>query len=136
MIADMPSDEDVALPVVLSRAHSGSSDGRSAADFTAAAAAAGTPAATASAAAAAAPQSASVPPAPAAPAAADIPSRHLWLGNILQNVDRQAVEVTFSRFGPLESTRVFPDKHFAFVNYLSIEVRSHNSELPRIHTCL
>ncbi|GLC42045.1 hypothetical protein PLESTB_001062200 [Pleodorina starrii] len=58
--------------------------------------------------------------APAA-AAADVPSRHLWLGNILQNVDRQAVEATFSRFGPLESTRVFPDKHFAFVNYLSME---------------
>ncbi|GLI62346.1 hypothetical protein VaNZ11_004949, partial [Volvox africanus] len=26
-----------------------------------------------------------------------------------------------SRFGPLESTRIFPDKHFAFVNYLSLE---------------
>ncbi|GIL58929.1 hypothetical protein Vafri_13938 [Volvox africanus] len=113
------------------RSHSNGSSGRSAAAAgpTGAgpvAAAAGVnaggsgAAATATAAAPQAPSSA-VPPAPAAPAASDVPSRHLWLGNILQNVDRQAVEATFSRFGPLESTRIFPDKHFAFVNYLSLE---------------
>ncbi|GIM16167.1 hypothetical protein Vretimale_18818, partial [Volvox reticuliferus] len=110
------------------RSHSNGSSGRNAGATGAAAAAAarGVDAGGSGAAAAAitaAPQASSsaVPPAPAAPAASDVPSRHLWLGNILQNVDRQAVEVTFSRFGPLESTRIFLDKHFAFVNYLSLE---------------
>ncbi|KAG2453155.1 hypothetical protein HYH02_002481 [Chlamydomonas schloesseri] len=45
-------------------------------------------------------------------------SRNLWLGNLVSNVDRGALEVLFGRFGPLESVRVFPDRNFAFVNYL------------------
>jgi hypothetical protein len=45
------------------------------------------------------------------------PSRHLWLGNIPLKPNRAAMELLFSRFGPVESVRVFPGKTFAFVNY-------------------
>ncbi len=45
------------------------------------------------------------------------PYRHLWLGNIPLKPNKGAMEVLFSRFGPVESIRVFPGKTFAFVNY-------------------
>lgn len=44
--------------------------------------------------------------------------RHLWLGNIPLKPNRGAMEALFSRFGPLESVRVFPGKTFAFVNFV------------------
>ncbi|WIA09105.1 hypothetical protein OEZ85_008517 [Tetradesmus obliquus] len=47
------------------------------------------------------------------------PSRHLWLGNIPLKPNRTAMEALFSRFGPLESVRVFPGKTFAFVNFVA-----------------
>eukprot|EP00198_Chlamydomonas_reinhardtii_P005601 XP_001694937.1 predicted protein [Chlamydomonas reinhardtii] len=46
------------------------------------------------------------------------PNRHLWLGNIPHNVDKAELEALFSRFGPLESVRVFPDRNFCFVNFV------------------
>lgn len=45
------------------------------------------------------------------------PSRHLWLGNIPLKPNKAAMEALFSRFGAVESVRVFPGKTFAFVNY-------------------
>lgn len=47
------------------------------------------------------------------------PHRHLWLGNIPLKPNRTAMEALFSRFGPLESVRVFPGKTFAFVNFVA-----------------
>ncbi|MEW5309207.1 MAG: hypothetical protein WDW38_001110 [Sanguina aurantia] len=47
------------------------------------------------------------------------PSRHLWLGNIPVKPNKAALEELFGFFGPLESVRVFPEKTFAFVNYIS-----------------
>jgi hypothetical protein len=42
----------------------------------------------------------------------------MWLGNIPLKPNRAAMEALFSRFGPLESVRVFPGKTFAFVNFV------------------
>ncbi|GFR47683.1 hypothetical protein Agub_g9431, partial [Astrephomene gubernaculifera] len=50
---------------------------------------------------------------------AGCPSRHLWLGNVIPGLDKNVLEALFRHFGPVESIRVFPDKNFAFVNFVS-----------------
>ncbi|GMH36204.1 hypothetical protein BSKO_04072 [Bryopsis sp. KO-2023] len=45
------------------------------------------------------------------------PSRHLWLGNISLRPSKTVLFSLFSRYGPVESVRIFPGKTFAFVNF-------------------
>jgi len=45
------------------------------------------------------------------------PCRHLWLGNVCVRPSKTVLFSLFSRFGPVESVRVFPGKTFAFVNF-------------------
>lgn len=47
------------------------------------------------------------------------PSRHLWLGNICLRPSKIFLFSLFSRYGPVQSVRVFPGKTFAFVNFSS-----------------
>ncbi|KXZ54327.1 hypothetical protein GPECTOR_5g410 [Gonium pectorale] len=49
------------------------------------------------------------------------PSRHLFLAYVVQNVDQPALMLTFSPFGVVESVRVFPGLHYAFVNYTEVQ---------------
>ena len=50
-----------------------------------------------------------------------MPSRHLWLGNITQKPTEDIIFQAFSKFGRLESARVFPAKAYAFVNFSDID---------------
>lgn len=45
------------------------------------------------------------------------PSRHLWLGNVCLRPSKTVLFSLFSRYGPVESVRIFPGKTFAFVNF-------------------
>eukprot|EP00210_Caulerpa_lentillifera_P004736 g4520.t1 len=49
------------------------------------------------------------------------PSRHLWLGNVCLRPSKIVLFSLFSRYGPVQSVRVFPGKTFAFVNFCSKE---------------
>jgi len=49
-----------------------------------------------------------------------MPSRHLWLGNITQKPTEDIIFQAFSKFGRMESARVFPAKAYAFVNFSDI----------------
>jgi RNA recognition motif-containing protein len=55
-----------------------------------------------------------------------MPSRHLWLGNITQKPTEDIIFQAFSKFGRVDSARVFPAKAYAFVNFsdLSAAVRA------------
>ena len=50
-----------------------------------------------------------------------VPSRHLWLGNITQKPTEDVLFQTFSRFGRVDSARIFPAKAYAFVNYTDLD---------------
>lgn len=52
--------------------------------------------------------------------ASSTPSRHLWLGNITQKPSEDIVFQTFSKYGRVDSARVFPAKAYAFVNYADV----------------
>lgn len=52
--------------------------------------------------------------------ASSTPSRHLWLGNITQKPAEDIVFQTFSKYGRVDSARVFPAKAYAFVNYAEV----------------
>lgn len=49
------------------------------------------------------------------------PSRHLWLGNVCLRPSKIVLFSLFSRYGPVQSVRVFPGKTFAFVNFCNKE---------------
>lgn len=49
-----------------------------------------------------------------------MPSRHLWLGNVTQKPHEEAVYQIFSRFGRVDSVRIFPAKAYAFVNFADV----------------
>lgn len=46
-----------------------------------------------------------------------VPCRHLWLGNVCVRPSKTGLFSLFSRYGPVESVRIFPGKTFAFVNF-------------------
>jgi RNA recognition motif-containing protein len=48
---------------------------------------------------------------------ASIPSRHIWIGNVTQKPTEDILIRIFSRFGTIESARVFSAKSYAFVNF-------------------
>ena len=54
------------------------------------------------------------------PFAASIPSRHIWIGNVTQKPQEDILIQLFSRFGPIESARVFSAKSYAFVNFYDV----------------
>jgi len=49
------------------------------------------------------------------------PSRALWLGNIPSSTTVSSLNVIFSNFGPIESTRVLTHKNCGFVNFENVE---------------
>lgn len=49
------------------------------------------------------------------------PTRALWLGNIPPSTTVSSLNVIFSNFGPIESTRVLTHKSCGFVNFENIE---------------
>ncbi|KAI8106645.1 hypothetical protein M9434_001299 [Picochlorum sp. BPE23] len=51
---------------------------------------------------------------------ASIPSRHIWIGNVTQKPSEEVLMRIFSRFGTIESARVFSAKSYAFVNFYEI----------------
>jgi RNA recognition motif-containing protein len=51
---------------------------------------------------------------------ASIPSRHVWIGNVTQKPSEDVLMRIFSRFGSIESARVFSAKSYAFVNFYEI----------------
>lgn len=51
---------------------------------------------------------------------ASIPSRHIWLGNVTQKPSEDILIKIFSRFGAIESARVFSAKSYAFVNFYDV----------------
>lgn len=51
---------------------------------------------------------------------ASIPSRHIWIGNVTQKPSEDILIKIFSRFGTIESARVFSAKSYAFVNYYDV----------------
>jgi RNA recognition motif-containing protein len=51
---------------------------------------------------------------------ASIPSRHIWIGNVTQKPSEDALIRIFSRYGSIESARVFSAKSYAFVNFFDV----------------
>ena len=51
---------------------------------------------------------------------ASIPSRHIWIGNVTQKPSEDILIKIFSRFGAIESARVFSAKSYAFVNFYDV----------------
>ena len=51
---------------------------------------------------------------------ASIPSRHIWIGNVTQKPSEDALIRIFSRYGAIESARVFSAKSYAFVNFFEV----------------
>jgi protein JSN1 len=51
----------------------------------------------------------------------DAPTRALWLGNIPSSTTVSSLNVIFSNFGPIESTRVLTHKNCGFVNFENVE---------------
>eukprot|EP00890_Picochlorum_soloecismus_P000877 jgi/Picsp_1/1790/NSC_05260-R1_flowering time control protein fpa len=51
---------------------------------------------------------------------ASIPSRHIWIGNVTQKPSEDILIQIFSRFGAIESARVFSAKSYAFVNFYDV----------------
>jgi protein JSN1 len=51
----------------------------------------------------------------------DSPTRALWLGNIPSSTTVSSLNVIFTHFGPIESTRVLTHKNCGFVNFENIE---------------
>lgn len=50
-----------------------------------------------------------------------MPSRTLWIGNLDPALEADNLHATFSRFGPIDSIRMFTDRECAFINYVNIE---------------
>ncbi|CAN1127914.1 Flowering time control protein FPA [Linum perenne] len=49
------------------------------------------------------------------------PSRHLWVGNLSQNIQEYDLTRHFEEFGELDSVAFQPGRHFAFVNFKNDE---------------
>ncbi|KAI8355680.1 hypothetical protein BD560DRAFT_426570 [Blakeslea trispora] len=59
-----------------------------------------------------------------------IPTRSLWLGHLeITNQTANELSAVFSKYGMIESIRVFPDRECAFVNFSSIEeaIKAHDA---------
>ncbi|KAF4553462.1 Pumilio-family RNA-binding repeat-containing protein 2 [Elsinoe fawcettii] len=65
----------------------------------------------------------------------ETPTRALWLGNIPPSTTVSSLNVIFSQFGPIESSRVLTHKSCGFVNFESVEsavqakAQLHNKEI-------
>ena len=53
-------------------------------------------------------------------AAGSVPSRHLWLGNIVKKPSEETLKTAFTRFGRIESVRLFSSKSYAFINFVDV----------------
>lgn len=51
----------------------------------------------------------------------EVPSRHLWVGNVSTSVTEAELAEQFSRFGDIESVTAYPSRNYAFVNFKSVE---------------
>lgn len=49
------------------------------------------------------------------------PSRSLWIGNIDATQSHSELWKLFGAFGPIESTRILPEKDCAFINFVHLE---------------
>lgn len=56
------------------------------------------------------------------------PSKHLWIGNVCLRPSKTILFSLFSRYGPVESVRIFPGKTFAFVNFQQAEHAARTKE--------
>ena len=50
-----------------------------------------------------------------------LPSQHLWVGNVSSNVTEMTLAEQFSRFGDIESLRLYSSKNYAFVTLNTVE---------------
>eukprot|EP00898_Chlorokybus_atmophyticus_P002310 jgi/Chlat1/307/Chrsp1S03067 len=63
-----------------------------------------------------------------------VPSRHLWVGNLDKRVTDAELAGYFARFGEIESVSIYPEKSFGFVNFFSI--RDAKQAMPALHGTL
>ncbi|KAL3687423.1 hypothetical protein R1sor_013732 [Riccia sorocarpa] len=49
------------------------------------------------------------------------PSRHLWVGNVSQEVTESLLREKFSKYGPIESVTVYSQRNYAFINFKNLE---------------
>lgn len=56
-------------------------------------------------------------------------SRSLWIGSIPNSTTMSSLDAIFSRYGPIESTRVLTHKNCGFVNYEAVEHAIHARQL-------
>ncbi|KAG6550053.1 hypothetical protein Mapa_008567 [Marchantia paleacea] len=49
------------------------------------------------------------------------PSRHLWVGNVSQEVTEGQLVEKFSKYGPIESVTVYSQRNYAFINFKNLE---------------
>lgn len=49
------------------------------------------------------------------------PSRHLWVGNVSQEVTEGLLVEKFSPFGSIESVTVYSQRNYAFINFKDVE---------------
>lgn len=45
------------------------------------------------------------------------PSRHLWVGNVSQDISEDVLTEKFSKFGDIESVTVYSQRNYAFINF-------------------
>lgn len=49
------------------------------------------------------------------------PSRHLWVGNVSQEVTEGLLVEKFAKFGSIESVTVYSQRNYAFINFKNLE---------------
>jgi RNA recognition motif-containing protein len=49
------------------------------------------------------------------------PSRHLWVGNVSQEVSEAILKEKFSQFGEVDNVTVYSSRNYAFVNFINQE---------------
>ncbi|CAK9229092.1 unnamed protein product [Sphagnum troendelagicum] len=50
-----------------------------------------------------------------------LPSRHLWVGNVSQEVSEAILKEKFSQFGEVDNVTVYSSRNYAFVNFVNQE---------------
>lgn len=50
-----------------------------------------------------------------------LPSRHLWVGNVSQEVSEAILKEKFSQFGEVDNVTVYSSRNYAFVNFINQE---------------
>lgn len=53
--------------------------------------------------------------------ATDIPSKHLWLGNLNTKLQKSVLKSVFEVYGPIDDIVTFTGRMYAFVNFLNHE---------------